>query len=94
MFRNKESGHWTFFFCRNPYTSTTVVQELYNQDSSPEVDDVEGFAAAVTKHVDLLKLMDEAESSCQVQPSFIYIRNELSLFVQGRQKYMQLMSEE
>ena len=36
---------------------------MYNQDCSPEVDDVEGLAAAATKHLDLLKQKDEAESS-------------------------------
>ena len=42
---------------------TNVVQEVYNWDRSPEVDDVEGLAAAATKHLDLLKQKDEAESS-------------------------------
>jgi hypothetical protein len=36
---------------------------VYNRDRSPEVDDVEGLAAAATKHLELLKQKDEAESS-------------------------------
>jgi hypothetical protein len=57
---------WTFldnvfFICSNPYIYTTVVQEVYNRDCSP--DDVEGLAAAATKHLELLKQKDEAESS-------------------------------
>jgi hypothetical protein len=51
------------FVCSNPYIYTTVVQELYNRDRSPEVNDVEGLAAATTKHLELLKQKDEAESS-------------------------------
>ena len=43
--------------------NTTVVQEVYNRDRSPEVDDVEDLAAAATKHLDLLKQKDKAESS-------------------------------
>jgi hypothetical protein len=35
-----------FLFAETPYIYTTVVQEVYNQDCSPEVDDVEGLAAA------------------------------------------------
>ena len=35
---------------------------LYTQDSSPEVDDVEGLAAAATKHLELLKQKDKAGS--------------------------------
>ena len=31
------------FICSNPYIYTTVVQEVYNRDCSPEVDDVEGL---------------------------------------------------
>ena len=53
------------FICSNPYIYTTVVQEVYNRDRSPEVDDVEGLAVAATKHLDLLKQKDEAESSRQ-----------------------------
>jgi hypothetical protein len=49
--------------CSNPYIYTTVVQSVYNQDHSPEVDDVEGLAAAATKHLDLLKQKDVAESN-------------------------------
>jgi hypothetical protein len=52
-----------FFICSNPYIYTTVEQEMYNPDRSPEVDDVEGLAAATTKHLELLKQKDEAESS-------------------------------
>ena len=59
------------FICSNAYTYTTVVQEMYNRDRSPEVDDVEGLAAAATNHLELLKQKDEAESSfclhCTVQ---------------------------
>ena len=51
------------FICSNPYIYTTVVQEVYNRDRSSEVDDVEGLAAAATKHLELLKQKDEAESS-------------------------------
>ena len=36
---------------------------MYNQDRYPEVDDVEGLAAAATKHLELLKQKDEAERS-------------------------------
>ena len=39
------------FICNNPYIYTTVVQEVYNRDRSPEVDDVEGFAVAATKQI-------------------------------------------
>ena len=49
--------------CSNRYIYTTVVQEVYNRDRSPEVYDVEGLAAAATKHLELLKQKDEAESS-------------------------------
>ena len=35
----------------NPYIHTTVVQEVYNRDHSAEV---EGLAAAATKHLELL----------------------------------------
>ena len=41
--------------CRNPYIYTTVVQEVYNGDHSPVVDDVEWLAVAATQHLDLLK---------------------------------------
>ena len=34
----------------------------YNWDRSPEVDDVEDLAAAATKHLELLKQKEEAES--------------------------------
>merc|ERR1719318_2435321 len=51
------------FICSNPYIYTTVVQEVYNRDRSPEVDDVEDLAAAASKHLDLLKQKDKAESS-------------------------------
>jgi hypothetical protein len=36
---------------------------LYNRNRSPEVDDVERLAASATKHLELLKQKDEAESS-------------------------------
>ena len=49
--------------CCNPYIYTIVVREVVNQDRSPEVDDIEGLAAAATKHLGLVKQMDEAESS-------------------------------
>jgi hypothetical protein len=39
--------------CINPYIYTTVVKEVYNQDQSPEVDDVEGLA-----NLELLKHKD------------------------------------
>ena len=51
------------FICSNSYIYTTVVQEVYNRDRFPEVDDVEDLAAAATKHLDLLKQKDKAESS-------------------------------
>ena len=51
------------FICSNPYIYTTVVQEVYNRDHSPEVYDVEGLAAAATKHLELLKQKNKAESS-------------------------------
>ena len=51
------------FICSNPYIYTTVVQEVYNRDRSPEVDDVEGLSAATTKHLELLKQKDKPESS-------------------------------
>ena len=35
------------FICSNPYIYNTVVQEVYNRNRSPEVDD-EGSAAAAT----------------------------------------------
>ena len=40
--------------CSNYYIYTTIVQEVYNRDLSPEVDDVEGSAAAATKHLELV----------------------------------------
>ena len=42
------------FICSNLYIYTTLVQEVNNRDCSPEVDDVEGLAAAATKHLELL----------------------------------------
>jgi hypothetical protein len=51
------------FICSNPYIYTIAVQEVYNQDRSPEDDDVEGLAAAATKHLELLKQKDKAEGS-------------------------------
>ena len=42
----------TCFICSNPYIDTSVVQEVYNQAHSSEVDDVEGLAAAATKHLE------------------------------------------
>ena len=52
-----------FFICSNPYIYSNVVQEVYNQDPSVDVDDVEGMAAAATKHLELLKQKQEAENS-------------------------------
>ena len=49
------------FIYRNPYICTTVVQEVYNWDRSPDVDDVKGLAAAATKHLELLKQKSETE---------------------------------
>ena len=43
------------FICSNHYIYTTVVQEVYNRGRSPVVDDVEGLAAAATKHLELRK---------------------------------------
>ena len=40
------------FICSNPYIYTTVVQEVYNQDRFPEVDDLEGLAVTATKHLE------------------------------------------
>ena len=51
------------FILSNTYNYTIIVQEVYNRDRSPEVDDVEGLAAAATKHLGLLKQMDNAEGS-------------------------------
>ena len=56
-----ESEH-CYFIYSNPYIYITVVQEVYNWNRSPEADDVERLAAADTKHLDLLKRKDEAES--------------------------------
>jgi hypothetical protein len=36
---------------------------VHNRGRSPELDDVEGLAAATTMHLELLKQKDEAESS-------------------------------
>jgi hypothetical protein len=48
------------FICSNPI----VILMLYKRCiTSPEVDDVEGLAAAASKHLELLKQKDEAESS-------------------------------
>ena len=52
-----------FLFAVTPIVHITVVQEVYNRDRSPEVEDVEVLAAAATNHLDLLKQKDEAESS-------------------------------
>ena len=41
--------------CSNLYIYTNVVQEVYNRDCSPEINYVEGLAAAATKHLELLK---------------------------------------
>ena len=41
----------------------SVLQEVFNWDCFAEVDFVEGLAAAATKHLELLKQKDEAESS-------------------------------
>ena len=49
------------FICSNPYIYTTVVQEVYNRDRSQEVDDVEGLAAAATKHLKLLKQKEDVK---------------------------------
>ena len=51
------------FICNNPWIYSLVVKEVYNRDRSPEVDDDESLAAAATKHLELLKQKDEAESS-------------------------------
>jgi hypothetical protein len=53
--------NFVLVICSNPYIYTTVVQEMNNRDRSPEVDNVEGLAAAATKHLDLLKQKDEEE---------------------------------
>ena len=42
--------------CSNPYIYTNVVQEVYNQDCSPEVGVIEGLAAAATKHLKMMIL--------------------------------------
>jgi hypothetical protein len=53
-----------FFICSIPYIHTSVVQEVYYyRDCSPEVDNVQGMAAAAIKHLELLKQKDKAESS-------------------------------
>ena len=51
------------FLCSNLYIYTTLVQEVCKRDRSPEVDDVEGLAVAATKHLEVVKQRDEAESS-------------------------------
>ena len=61
-----------FFICSNPYIYTTAVQEVYNRDRSPEVDDIEGLAGAATKHLDLLKQKDEAKRSFIYQKLWVF----------------------
>ena len=41
---------------------TTVAQEVFNRDGSPEVDDVEGLAAAANKHLDISSTKDHGLS--------------------------------
>ena len=38
---------------------TNVVQEVYSQDCTPEVDDVEGLEVGATKHLELFKHKDK-----------------------------------
>ena len=40
---------------------------MYNQIRPPEVDDVEGLAAAATKHLELLKQNDKAGGSFTIK---------------------------
>jgi hypothetical protein len=56
---------YVFLAVTNIYT--IVVQGVYNQDHSPEVDDVEGLAAAATKHLELLIQKDKAEGSFVIE---------------------------
>ena len=42
---------------------------MFNRDHSQEVDDVEGLAAAATKHMELLKQKDELSPKVPVQYS-------------------------
>ena len=51
------------FICNNHCIYTNVIQEVYNQDCSPENDDVEGLAATASKYIKLFKQMDMGEGS-------------------------------
>jgi hypothetical protein len=53
---------------------------LYNQDRSPDVDDVEWLAAASTKHLELLKHKDEAESSFMIEKILGKIQNLILIY--------------
>ena len=53
--------------CSNPRIYTIVVQEVYNRDRSPEFDDVEGLAAAATKHLELIKQKCKADGSFVIE---------------------------
>ena len=57
----KESDHC--LVAVTPIFIYLFVQEVYNRDLSPEVDDVKGLAVAATKRMELLKQRDEAQSS-------------------------------
>jgi hypothetical protein len=54
-----------FLFAATPIL--LVVQDVYHRDCSPEVDDVEGLAAASTKHLELLKQKDKAEKMFSIE---------------------------
>ena len=47
--------------CETSVTPIFILLLCMNRDRLPEVDDVEGLAAAATKHLELLKQKDEAE---------------------------------
>ena len=57
---------------------------MYNRDLSTGVDDVEGLAAASTKHLELLKQKDEAESGFNIEKIVGKLLNRtLELFSRG-----------
>jgi hypothetical protein len=68
------------FICSNPYIYTTVVHEVYNRDRSQEVDDVDGLAAAATKHLELLKQKDKAESSFIIEKIVVKLLSAKSIW--------------
>ena len=59
VLNESEYCYITFYLQENLYT--------YNQDHSPEVDDVEGLAADATRHLELHKQKDKAESNFLIE---------------------------